>query len=133
MNFIEKIQNLSLEKRKAILWLIVAIIGIFLFVWRVNVFRYRISQNSSFVGSQYQQEFDEMKRNLDEMRGIINETKEVGSLLKDTTINLYQDIILVQEYINENSENPEEDLARIENDEDFFLFILNKAKQEKGN
>ena len=33
MKFLEKIQKLSLEKRKMIVWIIVAVLGLILFIW----------------------------------------------------------------------------------------------------
>lgn len=54
MNFLNKIQNLPEKKRRTIFWLIVIIVGIFVFVWWAKNLEIRIK---SFKSEKIKEEF----------------------------------------------------------------------------
>ncbi len=136
MEFLEKIQKLPLTTRKIILWSIVIVIGIAFSFWRISVFRSRLSEmreGSDMVPLQYQEGTEKIKSELENIRSVLAESKEISGSIKDLSIDIIQDIIMVQEYIVENSPDPEKDLKRLEKDEEFFNIILEKAREEIDN
>jgi cell division protein ZapA (FtsZ GTPase activity inhibitor) len=135
MNFLEKIQTQPESTRKLIVWIIAGIIAISFSFWRVNVFLARINElkeNEKLFPFEYQSEGNEIKEQLREIKEVLDETKEISGAIKETSIAVLGDILLVQEYIKENSENPEADLKRIEEDKEFFDETLEKAKENNN-
>jgi cell division protein ZapA (FtsZ GTPase activity inhibitor) len=135
MNFLEKIQTQPESTRKLIVWIIAGIIAISFSFWRVNVFLARINElkeNEKLFPFEYQSEGNEIKEQLREIKEVLDETKEISGTIKETSIAVLGDILLVQEYIKENSENPEIDLKRIEEDKEFFDETLEKAKENNN-
>jgi cell division protein ZapA (FtsZ GTPase activity inhibitor) len=135
MNLLEKIQTQPESTRKLIVWIIAGIIAISFSFWRVNVFLARINElkeNEKLFPFEYQSEGNEIKEQLREIKEVLDETKEISGTIKETSIAVLGDILLVQEYIKENSENPEIDLKRIEEDKEFFDETLEKAKENNN-
>ncbi len=135
MNFLEKIQTQPESTRKLIVWIIAGIIAISFSFWRVNAFLNRINElkeNEKLFPFEYQSEANEIKEQLREIKEVLDETKEISGTIKETSIAVLGDILLVQEYIKENSENPEADLKRMEEDKEFFDETLEKAKENNN-
>ncbi len=134
MSFIEKVRSWPLEKRKIIVWVIVAVIAVIFSVWRLSVFSSRISemrQDGEMIPvSSHQENIKTIKEDISGIKEVIRESREVVSFLKESGISAMEDLLLVEEYIREHSPNPEEDLERLEEDEKFFKFILEKSKNE---
>jgi hypothetical protein len=128
MGLIEKIQKQPESTKKTILWVIVAIIGISFSVWRIKDFQYKIEtrENQSLLPDQYQ----ELQQSFGEVKNVLDQSKQAGESIKQAGTNVAETLILVQEYIERTSENPEQDLKRIEEDEEFFNLILEKIKNE---
>ncbi len=133
MSLVEKVQKKSLETRKALLWIVVIVIAVAFSFWRVGVFHSRINQlkeSSELAPLQYQSsDMEVIKNQFDDIKMFLNQSKEVNELIKNSGIDTLENILLVQEYILQNSANPEEDLKRAEEDENFFNSMLNQARE----
>ncbi len=130
MNFLKKIQEQSQETKKIILWSIVAVMAIAFSVWRIGIFHARIVETweNGFAPDVYQENLGSIKEGFSDIKEIFNEARETTTLVKTSTIEMIEDILLIQEYIEKNSSDPQSDLKRLEEDEEFGKLILQEAK-----
>ncbi len=129
MNFLKKIQEQSEETKKIILWSIVAVMAVTFSVWRIGIFHARIVETrEEFAAVVHQENMGSIREGFSDIKEIINEARETTSLVKTSGTEMIEDILLIQEYIEKNSSDPQSDLKRLEEDEEFWKLILQEAK-----
>ncbi|MFH1841305.1 MAG: hypothetical protein ABH800_00890 [Candidatus Nealsonbacteria bacterium] len=83
MNVLKKLQNFPLGTRKIIFWVVIVVLGVGLFVWRIGYFAQRINSIEK-EGSGGIQEFQSVKEEIsDAVKGIGDLVKKYKVLFKE--------------------------------------------------